>query len=96
MNVMITLESFTSHSSLAIRCGDIQEIGNLAFSQLAELRHRGAFSTVSQTFVACCKICVKAESWYPQQEDKSIQTLPQEWYQVCLDYFNVAKPINRL
>lgn len=27
---------------------------NLCFTQLAELRHRGAFSTVAQTWVVCC------------------------------------------
>lgn len=36
---------------------DYQRIGDLAFEQLAELRHRGAFSTVSQTFAAWCIAC---------------------------------------
>ena len=36
---------------------DYQSIGELVFEQLAELRHRGAFSTVSQTFAAWCIAC---------------------------------------
>ncbi|KAK5698319.1 hypothetical protein LTR17_023761 [Elasticomyces elasticus] len=32
----------------------IQQLSELCFTQLAELRHRGAFSTVAQTWIACC------------------------------------------
>jgi hypothetical protein len=32
----------------------IQKLGGLCFTQLAELRHRGAFSTVAQTFAYVC------------------------------------------
>lgn len=32
----------------------LKAMGNLCFSQLAELRHRGAFSTVAQTWTTCC------------------------------------------
>ncbi|KAK4898386.1 hypothetical protein LTR27_003982 [Elasticomyces elasticus] len=32
----------------------LQELSELCFTQLAELRHRGAFSTVAQTWIACC------------------------------------------
>ncbi|KAK5726895.1 hypothetical protein LTR15_002785 [Elasticomyces elasticus] len=32
----------------------LQELSGLCFTQLAELRHRGAFSTVAQTWIACC------------------------------------------
>ncbi|KAL7821559.1 putative death-receptor fusion protein domain-containing protein [Trichoderma aethiopicum] len=31
-------------------------IGNLAFEQLANLRHRGAFTTVAATFATCCQL----------------------------------------
>ena len=34
--------------------------GQQAFTQLAELRHRGAFSTVSHTFAACCLMCARS------------------------------------
>ncbi|KAF4628970.1 hypothetical protein G7Y89_g9185 [Cudoniella acicularis] len=32
------------------------QIGNLSFTQLSTLRHRGAFSTVSLTFSSCCAL----------------------------------------
>lgn len=51
--------------------------GELAFAQLAELRHRGAFSTVSQTFADCCIRCVESE-------DPATRALPKEWYLVGL------------
>lgn len=43
------LEHFGSH--LAI----LEQTGDICFNQLALLRHRGAFSTVAQTFVLCCQ-----------------------------------------
>ncbi|KAM0252518.1 hypothetical protein ACHAQJ_007693 [Trichoderma viride] len=33
-----------------------ETIGNLAFEQLANLRHRGAFTTVASTFAMCCQL----------------------------------------
>ena len=55
------------------------ERGKLALTQLSQLRHRGAFSTVSLTFAACRQSC-------SQHQDPSIRGLPQEWYQVALGY----------
>lgn len=52
-----------------------RRFGDLAFTELAELRHRGAFSTVSQTFAACCSQCARSE-------DPETKALPEEWYQV--------------
>ncbi|PWY74362.1 HEAT repeat protein [Aspergillus heteromorphus CBS 117.55] len=49
-------------------------IGTLSFIQLAELRHRGAFSTVSQTFATCCLRCGQSSS-------PEISALPSRWYQ---------------
>lgn len=54
-----------------------RDFGELAFQQLAELRHRGAFSTVSDTFAACCLRCA-------QSEDSRTRVLPRQWYQVSL------------
>lgn len=54
---------------------DYEKIGNVSFTQLAELRHRGAFSTVSQTFATCCQRC-------GQSKDAAISSLPDAWYQV--------------
>ncbi|KAJ5179926.1 Armadillo-like helical [Penicillium capsulatum] len=53
---------------------DFERIGRISFTQLAELRHRGAFSTVSQTFATCCYRCSSSE-------DAFIQELPRAWYQ---------------
>lgn len=50
----------------------------LAFQQLAELRHRGAFSTVSQTFSLWCVSCARSDN-------PDTRGLPQEYYQVGLD-----------
>lgn len=53
---------------------DFERVGQISFTQLAELRHRGAFSTVSQTFATCCQRCSSSK-------DPSIQELPKAWYQ---------------
>jgi hypothetical protein len=79
------------HSSRSARDGqhdDVKRIGDLAFTQLAELRHRGAFSTVSQTFAACClaamQICPASPRESDTQHENSVPTdLLQKWYQVC-------------
>ncbi|GAD96200.1 HEAT repeat protein [Paecilomyces variotii No. 5] len=52
---------------------DYEKIGIASFIQLAELRHRGAFSTVSQTFSTCCQRC-------GESSDPSISSLPTGWY----------------
>ncbi|KAI9734539.1 MAG: hypothetical protein M1834_002140 [Cirrosporium novae-zelandiae] len=56
---------------------DFKSVGGLCFTQLAELRHRGAFSTVSSTFASCCQRCIKSD-------DKSVAGLPFSWYQDTL------------
>lgn len=52
----------------------LRQLGDLTFTQLAELRHRGAFSTVAQTFVICC---MRSNSG----TDTVSQTL-EDWYKV--------------
>lgn len=54
---------------------DYKRIGALSFAELAELRHRGAFSTVAQTFTACCISCVSSQ-------DPDIAVLPKIWFNV--------------
>lgn len=54
---------------------DFRGVGNLAFTQLAELRHRGAFTAVSQTFASCCRRCTNSK-------DPNIASLPKLWYKV--------------
>ncbi|KAI9782363.1 MAG: hypothetical protein M1839_005236 [Geoglossum umbratile] len=55
---------------------DIKAIGQLTFTQLAELRHRGAFSTVSSTFATCCQRCFK---------EKNTNQLLYLWYKDTLN-----------
>lgn len=55
----------------------LQSLGTLCFTELAELRHRGAFSTVAQTFAALCQQCGLSKS------DK-IRALLPEWYTVSI------------
>ena len=50
-------------------------IGHQAFTQLAELRHRGAFSTVSLTFATCCVMCVRSSHL-------TFREHPKTWYKV--------------
>ncbi|KAJ5669950.1 Armadillo-like helical [Penicillium maclennaniae] len=57
-----------------LQLADFEAVGRTSFTQLAELRHRGAFSTVSQTFATCCQRC-------SDSKDVSIQELPKLWYQ---------------
>lgn len=59
---------------------DYEAIGVLSFIQLSELRHRGAFTAVSQTFATCCLRC-------GQSSNPTISSLPELWYQVSISYF---------
>ncbi|KAI1844950.1 hypothetical protein JX266_008966 [Neoarthrinium moseri] len=54
-------------------------IGNLTFDQLSNLRHRGAFTTVSQTFSSCCQLV----KWFPSPSADG-QGLLDQWYQGAL------------
>ena len=55
----------------------LQTIGDTCFEQLALLRHRGAFSTVAQTFVLCCQ---KARN----SEDERLPALISQWFSRAL------------
>ncbi|KHN95126.1 HEAT repeat protein [Metarhizium album ARSEF 1941] len=56
-----------------------EQIGNLTFRQLASLRHRGAFTTVSATFATCCQ-----QTKYLQLEEDE-KPLLDSWYEGTLD-----------
>ncbi len=58
-------------------CINFERFGQLSLTQLGELRHRGAFSTVSLTFAACCTAC--AQSGNPRLIQKQ-----KEWYKEAL------------
>jgi hypothetical protein len=63
-------------------------IGALTFNQLANLRHRGAFTTVSSTFTACCQITQVLRSVYPDLPVSENHL--RRWYEVS-DYVS-SKP----
>jgi hypothetical protein len=52
-------------------------VGNLSFKQLSNLRHRGAFSTVSLTFTRCCQVVREVRIY-----GRLGVHLLDEWYQV--------------
>lgn len=54
-----------------------EELGRLCFTQLIELRHRGAFSAVAQTFATFCRRCYSVD-------DEHLRGLPEKWYKVIL------------
>ncbi|KAH9438168.1 hypothetical protein MCOR02_001806 [Pyricularia oryzae] len=64
--------------------GDIfKQIGNLTFEQLSSLRHRGAFSTVSLTFITCCQLVEDPSVTSPDAPAE--ETLLFSWYKGTLD-----------
>ncbi|KKF95395.1 putative protein.07 [Ceratocystis platani] len=60
---------------------DLIAVGDLAFTQLATLRHRGAFTTAAHTFASCCQI---SES-YEEDPTPAHETLLAQWYQRSLE-----------
>lgn len=63
----------------SLRHNDYRQIGELVLSELSQLRHRGAFSSVSLAFAACCVQCVR-------EGDISTKKLPKEWFQEALGF----------
>ncbi|KAK2740916.1 hypothetical protein FQN57_005920 [Myotisia sp. PD_48] len=56
---------------------DLKRVGILTFAQLAALRHRGAFTAVSQTFASCCQRC-------SQSTNSAAVELPAAWFSQIL------------
>ena len=75
MSAVVTNSGYESKHNPRLSQNDLSQMGDLALSQLAELRHRGAFSTVAQAFAACCSRCAKVDQ-------PLMTTLPQKWYKV--------------
>ncbi|KZZ95080.1 HEAT repeat protein [Ascosphaera apis ARSEF 7405] len=73
------LSSYTYAPPHTLTSTDFATIGDLSFTQLAELRHRGAFSTVSQTFATCCQRCGGTS------ESSDTHELPRRWYARILE-----------
>lgn len=64
----------------------LREHLELSFTQLIELRHRGAFSTVAQTFAACCTQIAKI--------DPDGEAVVQSFYRRGLDSIQNTSTIN--
>ncbi|KAB2578407.1 Uncharacterized protein DBV05_g3058 [Lasiodiplodia theobromae] len=60
-----------------LKTTEFEGLGKLCFLQLAELRHRGAFSTVAQTFATFCLRCSRSS-------DPEIKRLLDVWYEETL------------
>ncbi|CAK7204368.1 hypothetical protein SEUCBS139899_007124 [Sporothrix eucalyptigena] len=60
-----------------------ERIGNLAFEQLSMLRHRGALTTVAQTFTLCCQLAQDPIITLPGTPVD--ETLVKSWYRGTLD-----------
>ncbi|KAK3682638.1 putative death-receptor fusion protein-domain-containing protein [Podospora appendiculata] len=60
-----------------------KSVGSLTFEQLACLRHRGAFSTVSLTFTTCCQLTQNLLVVFP--EVAASENLLRGWYQGAID-----------
>lgn len=56
----------------------LRAVGDLCFTQLAEVRHRGAFSAVAQTFAVLCQQCAVS------QHEESRQLVAM-WYNVSIE-----------
>ncbi|KAI1098976.1 hypothetical protein F4804DRAFT_323208 [Jackrogersella minutella] len=78
-NLMRTVASNARQSRglglLAPSRQNFEAIGRLTFDELSNLRHRGAFTTVSQTFTSCCQLV----KYFPSHSDDD-STLLDEWY----------------
>ncbi|KAF2763505.1 hypothetical protein EJ05DRAFT_41398 [Pseudovirgaria hyperparasitica] len=51
----------TDEERAMLTYSQFESLGQLCFTQLTELRHRGAFSTVAQTFASFCARCAKSK-----------------------------------
>ncbi|KAH3938806.1 hypothetical protein HBH70_243090 [Parastagonospora nodorum] len=77
LRVMIAKAPIGDDERALISPALFERLGQLCFTQLLELRHRGAFSTVSQTFAAFCRRCVSSNI-------PALRALPETWYQGTL------------
>lgn len=66
-----------------------RRVGNLAFSQLSTLRHRGAFSSVSLNFTCCCQNAQNPHVAEPEQ------SLLEVWYKGALSCIYAQRSTTR-
>jgi hypothetical protein len=89
VRAMISRAPIGANQDSMIRHESFETLGRLCFTQLVDLRHRGAFSTVAQTFAAFCRRCLSAN-------DEVLMVLPEKWYQVCLFDYDIANTADKL
>ncbi|EXA49967.1 hypothetical protein NW761_000836 [Fusarium oxysporum] len=70
-----------------------ERIGNLSFTQLASLRHRGAFTTVALTFSTCCQLVKHLDQAKAGAEGGT--TLLEQWYAGTLEAINAQVSTTR-
>ena len=59
----------------------LSQVGWLCIEELTLLRHRGAFSTVAQTFGLCCELVRTTKN-------TSTRPLLSDWYKVFIPIFS--------
>ncbi|KAI9166889.1 HEAT repeat protein [Paramyrothecium foliicola] len=77
--ILSTIKNRTCEGYIIPSYGIFERIGNLSFNQLASLRHRGAFTTVSATFAACCQQSKHLE------DGETSEPILNKWYLGTLD-----------
>ncbi|KAF2803660.1 uncharacterized protein BDZ99DRAFT_546992 [Mytilinidion resinicola] len=80
LRAIVSKAPFETVSSLSILDNfQLKRLGTLCFTQLINLRHRGACSAVAQTFAVCCQRCSKIGN-------EATQGLLLSWYQDTMLY----------
>ncbi|KAL4933322.1 THADA/TRM732 family protein [Aspergillus undulatus] len=74
LHATLSNQTYGPKGEAGLTRAEYEKIGRTSFTQLAELRHRGAFSTVASTFSICCQRC-------GQSKNAEISALPLLWYQ---------------
>ncbi|KAI1450812.1 putative death-receptor fusion protein-domain-containing protein [Annulohypoxylon stygium] len=93
-NLMRTIANISRQSRgrglLAPSKQNFEDIGRLTFDELSNLRHRGAFTTVSQTFTSCCQFV----KYFPVESDDG-PSLLDEWYTGALSCIHTQASTTR-
>ncbi|TDZ18524.1 Uncharacterized protein Cob_v008660 [Colletotrichum orbiculare MAFF 240422] len=80
MRVMVLpLKAKAQQGSLRPTAELFTTVGSLTFDQLSNLRHRGAFNTVSLSFATCCQLVKHLDD--PSAGHEGTQTLLDIWYE---------------
>ncbi|KAF3354653.1 GTP-binding protein rhoA [Verticillium dahliae VDG1] len=87
--MIVSLKSKAREGDLRPSVATFSAFGQLTFDQLTNLRHRGAFSTVSLTFATCCQLVQYSggkPDWVPEGE-----TLLDVWYKCILTHASTTR-----